>query len=346
MPTYWTIAVGTTSAPQVGVNDYTSWTLDNNLDDGCTFSFDIRGNSTAGTYISELATDIWLYRGSAISQRFRVAAVEQSWDADGGDVATVRGICYRRMLQARHVLTPVTYTGVDQGTIVQNLITATQVATNGNLGITYGTVVTGTNRTRTYETGQNIYDAISELTKVQNGIEWDIDPSLVLQVKQIASPPYTFHPQPVMLGVNARTMSRPSAADKFANVAIVSGDSQETTPVISSATGLGSDPRGRWETTAAITSAKTQTQLTQLGNGLVETFQSPASTWRIEMEPTRYFYDSEYQTGDYIKIVQPRSTIYPIGTPAPVIDAQVIARSVTGTGDGQITVTISAIEVS
>lgn len=340
---YFTLAVGPSTGPVQQVTDFDVWTLDNNLDDGCSISFTLRGNSVAALAIDELVTDVYLYRGPSLYQRFRIVAVSQAWGPDGTDSVSISGACYRRLLKARHVRTPLTYTGLSQGTIVWNLIQHAQAATSGNLGITLGTSGPAVLRNRSYLPGQNIFDAIIEFTKVNNGLTWDIDPLLQLNVSQPSA--YPVIAMPCELGVVARSMSRPSSAEQFGNATITTGDSLVTAPYIAEAPGLPLDPRGRWEKFTSVGSVKGQAQLVELGDGLLEESISPVSVWSIEMEPTRYFADAEYVLGDIITIVQPRSTVYPVGVAAPTTPAQVIARNVSETADGATSVIITAVEL-
>jgi hypothetical protein len=336
----FSVAVGPSSGsvPTMLLTDWDRWTLDNNLDDGCSLQFSLLGGTYPASFISELETDVWLFRDSTLYQRFRVIAAQEDWDADLDAVLTVNATCYRRMLKSRHVRSALTYTGTSQGTIVWNLIQHAQAATNGNLGITLGAAGPVVNRDRSYLIGQNIFDAIVEMTQIANGLTWNITPTLQLVVSQPAL--YPAVAMPIELGVNARRMSRPSSADKFGNVSIVSGDSQTTTPSILEAPGLPTDPRGRWERVTALSAVKEQAQLVELGNGLLEQSISPVSVWRIEMEPRRFFTDSEYQLGDLVTIVQPVAA----GT-GPRFSGQVISRNISQDADGNTTVVINAVEL-
>jgi hypothetical protein len=341
---YFTLAVGPpSSGPVVQVTDFDSWTLDNNLDDGCSLQFTARGNSVAALAIDELATDLWLYRGSTLHQRFRVTNVNQEWGPNGEDNISIGAACYRRLLKSRHVRTALTYTATSQGTIVWNLVQHAQAATGGNLGITLGSAGPVILRDRTYVIGANIFDSIVEMTQIDNGITWNVDPLLQLVVSQPSA--YPVIAMPCELGVVALRMARPSSADLFGNAAVVTGDSMSTTPYLPETTGLALDPRGRWERYASLSQVKQQTQLIELGDGLLEESISPVSAWRIEMEPTRYFADAEYVIGDIITVVQPRSTVYPIGVPAPTVQTQVISRNVSQTADGLTTVVLTAVEL-
>jgi hypothetical protein len=341
---YFTLAIGPPSTgPVVQVTDFDSWVLDNNLDDGCSLQFTARGNSVAALAIDELATDLWLYRDSTLYQRFRITNVNQEWGPDGEDNIAVGAACYRRLLKSRHVRSTLSYSTTSQGQIVWNLIQHAQAATGGNLGITLGSAGPVVNRDRTYLVGANIFDSIVEMTQIDNGLAWNVDANLQLVVSQPAL--YPVIPMPCELGVVARRMARPSSADTFGNAVVVTGDSMSTTPYLPEAPGLALDPRGRWERYASLSQVKDQSQLVELGDGLLEEAISPVSVWRIEMEPTRYFLDAEYQIGDLVTVVQPRSTVYPIGVPAPTVQTQVISRNVTQTADGLTTVVITAVEL-
>lgn len=339
----FTLAVGpaTGTRPVQEVTDFLSWTLDNNLDDGCSISFSTRGDSVAAVLIDELATDVWLYRDSTLVQRFRVTSVEQEWDADGNDEARIVGACYRRLLRKYHVRSEIDYAGIAQDQIILNLVTHAQAATGGNLGITTGSLTSATLRDRIYPQGSNIFDSIVEFTQIEDGVEWNVDASLGLVVRDRLSLPLQI--TPVQLGVTARRLVRPSSAEQFANAAIAIGNPENTSAVIAEDPGLATDPRGRWERFVSVT-ADTQQEVTDLANGLVEESVSPLSTWTIEMEPDRYFTDAEYEIGELVTIVQPRSTVYSVGTAAPTIRAQIISRSITQDANGNVAVTLTAIE--
>lgn len=345
MASYYTLAVGdpSLSAAQQEITSFETWTLTNNLDEGCSLQVTLRGNSTDASFIDELASDIWLYRGSTLEQRFRVVSVEQEWGPDGEDDLTIIGACYRRLLKKAHVRTVQSYTSVSQGLIVWGLIQHAQAATGGNLGITLGSSGPAILRSREYPVGQNIFDAISELGTIQNGIVWDIDASLQLIVTDQSS--FSTPSTPIQLGMTARRLSRPSSAEQFANAAVVVGNSQTTTPVIVQSPTLGTDPRGRWERFLSVTQADDQTTLVETAGGLLEESISPISTWQIEMEPTRYFYDAEYQIGDLVSLAVPRSTVYAIGTPGQTVTVQIISREITQTAAGLTEVRLAGIEV-
>lgn len=335
------VGPATGNRPVQTIIDYDSWTLDNNLDDGCSVSFSARGQSLASTFINELDTDCFVYRAGTLVQRFRIISVEQTWQANGEDEIAVTAVCYRRLLRSRHVRQPLQFVNVPQGDIVWALIQHAQAADNGNLGITAGTLENTVLRSREYDTGDNIFDAISDLTTVDNGIAWDIDANLVLSVRlQRAFP---LRSTPIELGVTAQSLSRPSSSEQFGNVAIVTGDVEATDTVLLETVGLTGDVRGRWEKYVSVGNETDQTALIERAVGVLQESLSPISIWQVEMIPSRYFRDLELEIGQFASLVEPRSIVF-AQTPSTVALVQVIERKVTQTADGDVQVAIAAIE--
>ena len=347
------VAIGASSGstPSQVLTVFDAWTLDRNFDDGCTFSFSCPGNSIPGVQIVELATDVWVYQQSTLVDRFRVVEVTQTWDQDGRNTVNVQAVCYRRLLASRHVVSPLTYTATSQGTIVWNLIQHTQAQTNGNLGITLSSSGPAVLRDRSYIVGTNILEAITELTQIEDGIAWEIDGNLQLTVTQPSL--FTLQPQPVVLGANALTITRPSGAPLFANTALVSGDNTSTSIEIASAPSLSLDTRGRWEKFRGYPTETSQTALQEAALGLLQEAISPSIKWSFSLEPSRFFLDSDYELGDYVLIKQPDSVVPSGSNPTipsytfigGVVAAQVITQSIRLTPDGALSVSMSAVQV-
>jgi hypothetical protein len=341
----FTLAIGPSSGtrPIQEVTDFESWSLDNNLDDGCALEFSCRGDSDAGRLISELETDVWLYRGPTVVQRFRITGLSQSWDADGSNNLSISSTCYRRLIKKSYVRNTLTFSSVTQGQIVADLIAHAQAAPGGSLGITNGPLDATVSRDRTYDPGENIFEAIVNLSKIIDGIAWDINADLELIVKRQNDFPTQV--QPVVLGVTARTMERPSSAEQFANAAIVTGNVEATVPALAATVDVATDPRGRWERFVSIGQETNQTALQERADGLVLESLSPVSTWTVSMEPSRYFSDAEYQIGDFVTIVRPRDAASVVGVSSARIDAQTISRQVTLNADGELEVTVTFVEL-
>jgi hypothetical protein len=333
----FTLAIGpaTSTRPVQEINDFTVWRLDNNLDDGCSITFNTRGGSQAARLITELETDVWVYRLGLPVQRFRVVSAEETWREDGDDIVDISAICYRRILRSRFVRSPLSFVAETQGQIVADLIAHAQAADNGNLGITYGSLEATISRDREYEIGANIWDAITELTRVENGIAWDVDEDLELSVRLQTDFPTV--PTPIALGTTARRLARPSSAEQFANATIVTGNTEATVPIVAQSSTILTDSRGRWEKFVSVSGEADPVALQERADGVLNESISPVSVWQAEMIPSRYFGDIELQIGQFCSVIRPNTT--------QVIPVQVIARSISQTSEGDIVVTVSAIEL-
>lgn len=339
------LGVGPASLPRpsVVITDFSSWQVTNNLDEGCSISFNSRGVSLGASLIGELETDVWLYRNGQIVQRFRITSLTQEWDFDGNDIIDVQAVCYRRIFQSRHVLSTLTFTGVGQGDIIAGLIAHTQGQPIGDLGITFGALDNSVLRTRIYQPGDNIFEMITDFTRVANGVAWEIDGNLTLTVRPFFD--YPLRSTPIQLGATAQSMSRPSNAEQFANVAIVSGDVEATNIVILGTPGLVSDPRGRWERVVALSGEQNQSALEERAFGTLDTALSPPSTWTVDLVPFRYETDLDLEVGELVALVEPPSIAYRSG-PADAILLQIVDRNLSYTADGDETVTVSGVEIT
>jgi hypothetical protein len=148
-------------------------------------------------------------------------------------------------------------------------------------------------------------------------------------------------------------MTKPSGSALFANVAVVTGDSVVTTPVVVGTAGLATDPRGRWEKFRGLPQEQTQANLTQQANGIVTESQSPQIVYSFSLLPSRYFLDSSYDLGEVITVVSPGSFVpsstnplVPILTvPATAVTCQVVSQSISQNSDGLVEVAMQAIVI-
>lgn len=346
------LAIGPSGSttPSQSLSDFGSWNLSRNLDDGCSISLQMAGNSISGVQIQELETDIWVYQGGVAIDRFRVISVDQEWGEDGENRLAVQAVCYRRILASRHVVSPLSFSSVSQGDIVWGLIQHTQAQTNGNLGITLGSAGPAVIRDRAYLPGQNILEAITDLTQADGNMVWDVDANLQLFVSTAGS--FPLRSMPAQLGTNLRAISKPSGASLFGNVALVSGDTQFTSLEIEEAVTLAGDPRGRWEKYRSFSQEQVQANLAEQARGMVETTQSPSVTWTLDVIPDRFFTDSNYRTGDFVVLAQPATavpsqpdpTVPYLVVPGALVLVQILTVDLTVNADGAVSVKMTAVQ--
>lgn len=342
----FTVAVGDwqDDDPTQEVGQFGSIAISSNLDSGCEIAFDVPGNSPTARTISELASDVWLYRTGTKLHRYRVIAIEQTWDPDGGDIVSVVAVCYKRIQNSRHVLSELTFSNTPQADIILGLIDHTQAQPGGDFGITAGSLDSGgRNRDRTYGAGENIGKLLSDLSAVIDGPWWEVNAE-----KQLIVQPYDSFPTravPIELGATARSLSRGSGASEFANAVFVDGDDAFTVPVVREAGDILTDPRGRWERAAGFPNVSLQDTLVQKSEGLVANLRTPLAQWSCEIEPSRYLMDAGFSTGDFVTIVVPPTTAAPVGNPGFSVPAQIMDLQLAVDADGAAAVSVQAIEV-
>lgn len=341
------VGPSSSSAPVQEVTAFTNATLTLSLYAGPVLSFGAPGLSPAALLLSGLASDVWVYKNGAAWQRVRVMPIGQTWGPSGEDDVTVNAVGYRQVVEARHIISsPPTFTGIDQGTIVWNLIQHTQAQTAGDLGITAGTILTGVTRDRTeYKIGDNLGTILGALTKVQAGVWYDIDAAKVLTCKLFSA--FTTRTDPIVLGANARSAIRNPSTVAFANVGGAIGSAVATVPAWSSAPTLATDPRGRWETfDSTHSSVIVQAQVAEYAQGLVTDRALPPYAWTFDIDPAAFFEgSSNYDVGEFVPVVVPRSAVDEIATPPITVTVQVTSVVVAWDDANKVTVTVSGVEV-
>ncbi len=161
------------------------------VDGESSISFSLNGLAPDAVFVEELRSDVVAYRNDAPVLRTRVTGTQDGLGAQGHSVS-VTSVDYRTLLGRRLLFagdpeltawsTTIPNPAVDQRAIAWGLIARTQARTGGNLGITDGSTATGVLRNRTYEPGSSVGELITNLSRVANGFDWEIDPGLVFRL--------------------------------------------------------------------------------------------------------------------------------------------------------------------
>lgn len=239
--------------------------------------------------VEELLTDLLVYRGKRLMFRGRVGASSDEIDEDSHTVSFAandyREMLYRRQVSVIPPAVSKTYSSVDQSGIAWDLVYDTTQLTGGNvMGITRGSgQTTGVIRNRTYESGKNLGEALTELGQVINGFEWEIDPQLKFNV---------FYPQRgevkdfvAEYGSTVRRVSRGVDPSEYANVVRGIGDPATTTPIIRVAADLATRIEGRFETQLADQDIKAQGTLTERADQVLERSDTIVPSYTCTLAP-------------------------------------------------------------
>lgn len=314
-PIIWTFSVGPhTALPNWALTQArarrVTWRLTTPSD--ATFSID--GESADALQLSELVTDLWVYRDGSPLFRGRVGTTSDSYDGNllttTANVADYKGILARRLLLEGDTLT---YANVDQAGIALGLINSTQGHSGGQLGIVAGVgASTGVLRARTYQAGLNVGETLDKLSNVQNGFEWDITPTATAALHLDVFSPTRGANNGVVLDVGGRvrTFQRQFDPGLYANAVRVTGANTTggtaagaLTAVNQAASNIGSAAQGRWDSQIGDTTIVEQTTLTERAAAELVESQVILPQWTVELQPNGWGGPSDVWLGDTVQLI-------------------------------------------
>lgn len=271
------------------------------LDAAATAQFTIDGRSDEAAGITALATDLTLYRDGTKLFRGRIGPeiddISPNRHVSQFSFDDYRGMLGHRITGAAGASFPTLTAG---GAIALSLITTSQALSGGNWSITAGFgTATGTTRTLTVDPGKPVVESISELGRLDNGFEWEIDAELALNL---------WHPRRgasngVVLdfrGLVAKVNRQLDPKD-FANSELVTGK-DGLTPVSSVTAGIATDPRGRWELSAGFPSIQDQPSLNAKGPWVLNQVSTLRPIYRVVLRPGRWKGPSHIWLGDTVAL--------------------------------------------
>lgn len=168
------------------INNFKNLYFNKRLNNYGTCRFDILVDDTeANALISLCEYSVYIYKVTSSGdvlvwsgeQRRRTGDLKENHD----DWCTIYCYDWLYALKDRYTAQTVTYTDVDAGLIFWNAINTSQLKTNGNLGITKGTIANTQNRDRTYNNKQLLELGI-ELSDVIGGFDFEITDDKVFNV--------------------------------------------------------------------------------------------------------------------------------------------------------------------
>jgi hypothetical protein len=145
-------------------------------------NFDVPVNSAkAASLLALRKNTVWIYRNDDLvwsgEQGNRIGNLNDK----GDNWVTIYCFDWFEQLTSRYTGSERVFSGVDAGEIAWTLIDESQSQTNGNLGITEGTIEATQNRDKTYY-NNNIADMITNLSNLINGFDFEINNLKVFNV--------------------------------------------------------------------------------------------------------------------------------------------------------------------
>lgn len=273
----------------------------------CSLSMD--ADQPAATYITELATDLHAIRDGQILYRGRIGPTADSGDDKSGDTIDIKSFDYRELLKRRRLYEGMTlsYTTISQEGIVWGMVSDTQNAAGGALGLVQGpNFYTGVVRNRTYTLGDSIGERIQELSEVDNGFDWDIIPYNQTYMALNVYYPQRGANKGVVLeyGGLIRAYQREVDPGNYSNAIRITGDSS-----VLSAAGLtmisgdlASRPEGRWDG-AYGTDIQTNAALNERGVWQLADAQVVPITYSLTFKPNAWRGPDHVWLGDTVEVV-------------------------------------------
>jgi len=224
-------------------------------------SFTLNGKDPQAASFTELQADLWCFRDGWPVPVFqgRIGPTSDQLDAAGHKVA-VTAMDYREVLARRRLFSSDTlaFTAADQSVIAMSLINATQGRAGGSLGIVAGAGAhTGIPRTITFQAGDFIGPAITQMAQMDAGFDWDISSYGVQDLRLDIWSPFRGASRGVVLEYGSSlvaSMTRTVDPSAFANALLVTGDpSASLTAQQPEAAGIATAPEGRWDQVVGTT---------------------------------------------------------------------------------------------
>lgn len=281
----------------------------------CQFEIPV-GDEKVSSLISLRRYTVWIYRYDETGSEQLIWSGEQvnrqgNLDDKGGNWATIYCYDWLELLNSRYTGNDVVYDGIDAGQIAWDLIDDSQTPTNGDFGITEGTIEATQDRDRTYY-NHNVLEEIIKLANVINGFDFEITTSKVFNVYDFIG---VDRSDEVILeyGINIKSMRITEDFSKIVNRAIVLGDTGyvgDSIRVERNDTGQQALYKIREAQISEMTTSETST-LNDKGDALIRKYEAPL--YKISMDIVRGGNPSiaDFAIGDIIKLIV-KSGIYDI----------------------------------
>lgn len=303
-----------------------------NLYDPATLTFTLPGRDAMTAKVEPLLTDVLAYRDDYCVQRFRV--VSSRYDKSGGVLtASFTAVSYQSLLDAWvfHGSDTRSWTSTEQSALAWAIINGGQAKTRGTLGITKGLAPTvtvlrtrdgGTEQPEGYEAGKRRGEAVKQLSEVDNGFEWDIEPDRTSRLAEQRGLKFNawnegargnHAPRSAMLLDDGGTVvgwSRSSSPQDYANVVRVSGATESTenggtAPVAwrpATRNPSGTPPEGRWERQIGSDLSESS-ELGKQADRELAIGMDYLPTWSLDVLGSRWGGPSEMWLGDTCRMI-------------------------------------------
>lgn len=197
------------------LSNYGSCSFDIGIDDTLSNALISLREYSVWIYKVKSTGDVLVWSGEQVRKTGKLVESHDDW-------ATIYCYTWAYSLKDRYTAASVTYTGIDAGLIFWNTINTSQLKSNGNLGITQGTIEATQDRDRTYN-NKNLLELGIELSDVLGGFDFEITDNKALNISAVQGTDLT-NTVVLQYRYNLKTVSIDEDFSNPCNNAIVLGE--------------------------------------------------------------------------------------------------------------------------
>lgn len=263
------------------------------------------GQADEALHLEEGISDLWVTRDADTLFRGRVIRANDRIDGSSHAV-NVSCVDYRGILDRRNLNADVTFTAVDQATIVRSLIETAQAETGGYHGIKFfeGDVddwaTTGVTRTVEFKEGQSFWECIAKLCAMEGGFDAEIDENKLFNLHFPRSGQDTG--EVLDYEGNVTEADRTLNMDSYGNAVRQSGaDGVASSTQYSD--NIANAPEGRWDLQYGDIDLTTSDMVVKTALARVGQSSQLLPTYRLSMGTGMWRGPGHVWLGDYVYVV-------------------------------------------
>jgi hypothetical protein len=242
----------------------------------------------------------------------QINATTASLDGDNKSIE-VHASGWFELFDKRYTAATKTFSAVDAGTIAWTLINDSQSLTNGNFGITQGTIVASKTRDREYEY-KNIKEAIIQLSEVINGFDFEFTYDKKFNVFYPRQGKDNAYAIPLRYPGNIKSINLPIDGTAIVNSVTLRGQGQGTEQLVVTRTNSPSQASYKLrQRIVDLNDVKETTTLNEHGDEILRIDASPFAIPQIVLrENASPVIRKDMWLDDPITIIVPESDIFDI----------------------------------
>jgi hypothetical protein len=291
------------TGPQVAIANATGRQFNFLVDDASKFQFILDGHDTVFQYITELVTDVWVYRYGQLFWRGRVGTTSDAID-EQSHKTTINCFDYREWL-GRQILgpgAPLSWRGVTSAKVMNDIL----VWILGRPGIQPQLTLDSSQMpTSTINFDTLVGGTAKDVIASMNGFGWQVIPVSLLGLNLKAVSPFYYRQNNTFVmeyGGAVAQVSRSLDTGSFADSVFASGD-MALTPIVQDAAGIATAPQGRLMNVASDPSIVDHSHLVAFANQQATNMQLVAATWTCQLKKGVWINQADAWVGDIIKFI-------------------------------------------